>query len=71
VGDPALAALPYAEARRRALLAFEQGYVRALLDRNGGNISRAARAAGLDRSNFKRVLRRAQGGAASGDDDDA
>jgi DNA-binding NtrC family response regulator len=50
--------LPYAEARRRALLEFDRQYIQALLERTSNNISQAARAAGLDRSNFKRVLRR-------------
>lgn len=53
-----LADLPYTEARRRALIEFERAYVTELLSRARGNISQAAREAGLDRSNFKRVLRR-------------
>jgi two-component system response regulator HydG len=61
-GAAAYAGLPYAEARRRALLDFERDYVATVLARAGGNISQAAREAGLDRSNFKRVLRRAAPG---------
>jgi DNA-binding NtrC family response regulator len=59
--------LPYTEARRRAVLDFEREYAAAQLARAHGNISQAARAAGLDRSNFKRVLRRLHSG--STDDD--
>jgi DNA-binding NtrC family response regulator len=50
--------LPYVEARARALLAFEQSYVRAMLAHAGGNVSLAARASGMDRANFRRILRR-------------
>jgi DNA-binding NtrC family response regulator len=51
--------LPYRDAKQRALLAFEAAYFKVLLDRTGGNISEAARQAGLDRSNFRRAARRA------------
>ena len=50
--------LPYADAKERALDAFHEAYLGALLRRTGGNISEAARRAGLDRSNFRRVLKR-------------
>lgn len=52
--------LPYRLAKERALEDFEQGYFSALLNRTGGNVSEAARQAGLDRSNFRRALRRAK-----------
>jgi DNA-binding NtrC family response regulator len=52
--------LPYKEAKQRALAAFEQSYFAALLDRSGGNISEAARQAGLDRSNFRRARQRTE-----------
>jgi DNA-binding NtrC family response regulator len=48
----------YMAARQRALDEFERTYVEDLLERAGGNISEAARLAGLDRSNFKRILKR-------------
>ena len=51
--------LPYRDAKQLALNAFEQGYFAALLERNGGNVSQAARQAGLDRSNFRRAAKRA------------
>jgi two-component system, NtrC family, response regulator GlrR len=49
---------PFIEARQELLDRFERGYLQAQLDRHGGNISRAARAAGLDRMHFKRLLAR-------------
>ncbi len=55
--------LTYSEARRRAVWDFERRYVEAVLARTDGNITQAARTAGLDRSNFKRILRRIQAGA--------
>jgi two-component system response regulator HydG len=52
-----LAHLPYAEAKRLALRAFERRYLSALLEKSNNNISMAARAAGVDRSNFRRLLK--------------
>src|SRR5262249_41732586 len=49
-------ARPFIEAREELLARFEQGYLEGQLSRHGGNISRAARAAGLDRMHFKRLL---------------
>jgi two-component system response regulator HydG len=54
--------LPYREAKQRAMAAFDESYFSVLLDRTGGNISEAARQAGLDRSNFRRAARRARTG---------
>ncbi len=50
--------VPYAEAKRRLLRDFDRAYAQHLLDRSHGNVSEAARLAGLDRSNFRRVLRK-------------
>jgi len=55
-----LCGLSYREAKERALETFEQKYFSALLSRTCGNVSEAARQAGLDRSNFRRALRRAR-----------
>ena len=52
-----LAHLPYAQAKRLAMRAFERRYLSALLEKNGYNVSSAARAAGVDRSNFRRLLK--------------
>jgi DNA-binding NtrC family response regulator len=51
---------PFIEAREELLARFEGTYLAAMLARHGGNISRAARAAGLDRMHFKRLLSRRQ-----------
>jgi DNA-binding NtrC family response regulator len=51
-------ARPFIEAREELLGRFEKSYLEAMLARHGGNISRAARAAGLDRMHFKRLLAR-------------
>src|SRR5690606_5648227 len=59
--------LPYREAKERAIHAFETSYFAALLQRAGGNVSEAARQAGLDRSNFRRAAKRA--GLKTRDDD--
>lgn len=59
---PPLAALPYAEARERALRAFRTSYLDALLREHGGNVSSAARAAGVSRRSLHRWI--AEGDAA-------
>ncbi len=50
----------YAEAKRRAMLEFDERYLREVLARAGGNLSAAARHAGLDRSNFRRIVKKAR-----------
>jgi DNA-binding NtrC family response regulator len=47
---------PFIEAREELLAKFERGYLAAMIQHHGGNISRAARQAGLDRMHFKRLL---------------
>ena len=61
--------LAYSDARRRALWDFERRYVEQVLARTDGNITQAAKVAGLDRSNFKRVLRRVQSGPTDADEE--
>jgi DNA-binding NtrC family response regulator len=50
--------LPYGEARSRLLGEFEALYLQRLLDRNEGNVARAARAAEMARSHLNELLRR-------------
>jgi DNA-binding NtrC family response regulator len=59
--DVALAELSYAEAKERAVDAFDRAYVERLMRRTGGNVSEAARQAGMDRSNFRRLLKKVRG----------
>jgi two-component system response regulator HydG len=56
--DAAWLTQSYAAAKENALRRFEKGYVEALMKACDNNISAAARKAGMDRSNFKRVLRK-------------
>jgi len=51
--------LPYMEARRLFLDDFQQRYVTAILEAHDGNVSGAARAAGMDRRSIQRILKRA------------
>jgi len=50
--------LPWAEARQRVVDAFEREYLRAVLAREGGNLSAAARASGLDRKHLRALARK-------------
>jgi DNA-binding NtrC family response regulator len=58
LGDRIDLDLPYKAAKRQVLDLFEADYVGALLERHGGNISAAARAAGIDRRSIQRILKR-------------
>jgi DNA-binding NtrC family response regulator len=60
--SPSLFELPYAEAKKRALNLFDEAYMAAVLERTSGNMSEAARKAGLDRSNFRRIARKSREG---------
>ena len=67
-GEPAAATIagaevfemPYAEAKDHAVEAFDQAYVERLVKRAGGNLAEAARLAGMDRSNFRRLVKKAR-----------
>jgi len=70
---------PFHEAKEKAIEAFERAYLEALLARHRGNISEAARHAGIDRKTVHRMLKkydlqvrleRAVAGPASADDMD-
>jgi DNA-binding NtrC family response regulator len=61
VGDPAPPSycdLPYELARQQATRVFEARYLRAILERHDGNVTRAAEAAGLNRRTLHRWLQR-------------
>ena len=55
---PISADAPFKTAKNRLVCQFEKEYVRALLDRNGGNISRAAREAQIERAYLQRLIRK-------------
>jgi DNA-binding NtrC family response regulator len=48
--------LPFHDAKNDAITLFEKEYLRDLLRRHGGNISQAARTAGIDRKTIHRML---------------
>ena len=56
--DPSL---PYNEARRRLVAHFERAYAEQVIEAHGGNVSKAARAAGIGRSYLHRLLKRGGG----------
>jgi DNA-binding NtrC family response regulator len=61
--DPRIASaegLPLTEARERWLAVLEGNYLRDLLDRHDGNVSAAAKAAGVDRKTFHRLVTKHQ-----------
>ena len=60
IADPSnsYAALPWKDARERYLAGFESSYAQAVLARCGGNVSAAAREAGVDRKTFYSLLKR-------------
>ena len=50
--------LPFKEAKQRVTDAFEAAYLKALLDKHGGNITRSANAAGLTRYHLRELAKR-------------
>ena len=50
--------MPFKEAKDRLLDGFEKQYVAQLLERAGGNLSRAAAEAGLDRNHLARLAKK-------------
>ena len=53
-----LSALAWREAREQYLASFERSYASAVLARCNGNVSAAAREAGVDRKTFYALLKR-------------
>jgi two-component system, NtrC family, response regulator HydG len=58
IEDDAANLEPLTEAKRRASSAFEKRYLTKVMERAKGSVSEAARLAGLDRTNFRRLLQR-------------
>ena len=56
--DGALLSLPYHEAKDEWVERFERAYLTALLERCDGNVSKAAREAGVDRRHVQRMMGR-------------
>jgi|CXWL01.1.fsa_nt_gi two-component system response regulator HydG len=52
-----LSHLPYGQAKKLAHAAFDRRYLQGMLNKARGNITSAATFAGLDRSNFRRLLK--------------
>ncbi len=50
--------LPFSESKHAMIATFEQSYVSKALRKSKGSVSEAARIAGLDRANFRRLLQR-------------
>jgi DNA-binding NtrC family response regulator len=50
--------IPFKIAKQDLVEEFERRYIRALLERHSGNISAAARAAGIDRMSIHKILHR-------------
>jgi len=48
----------YQELKEKAIHEFDRAYLALLLKKSGGNISLASQIAGMDRSNFKRLLKK-------------
>jgi DNA-binding NtrC family response regulator len=50
--------LPYREAKESVLAQFSTRYLEEALRRSGGNVTRAARASGLERQSFQQIMRK-------------
>ena len=55
---PVPQALPFTQAKAEAIAVFERQYIADVLRECSGNVSKAARRSGLDRSNFRRVMQK-------------
>jgi transcriptional regulator with PAS, ATPase and Fis domain len=56
--DQVDATVPFSQARRQAINAFERRYLETLLEQHGGNVARAAQASGVHKVHLYRLLRR-------------
>lgn len=55
--DPDVLKLPFRDAKERVLHMFHRQYIRSLLSASGGNVSRAADAAGIQRQYLHRLMK--------------
>lgn len=53
-----LVQLPFKQAKEKLLDAFERRYIETLLSKHGGNVSRAAQEAGVDRNHLARLAKK-------------
>lgn len=58
LGDADLLAMSLADAKRSAAAEIERRYLVLVMERAEGSVSQGARLAGLDRTNFRRLLHR-------------
>jgi transcriptional regulator of acetoin/glycerol metabolism len=52
--------LPLKDAKDKWMRVLEASYLRDLLERHGGNVSAAAKSAGIDRKTFHRLINKYQ-----------
>jgi DNA-binding NtrC family response regulator len=50
--------LPFKDAKNRLVEAFEMAYWKRLLERTGGNVSKAARIAGVHRKSVEYIMKK-------------
>jgi DNA-binding NtrC family response regulator len=55
--DEDITQLPFKDARDKMILIFHRLYIQSLLAKNGGNISKAAEAAGIQRQYLHRLIK--------------
>jgi transcriptional regulator with GAF, ATPase, and Fis domain len=53
-----ITAVPLTEAKRRSAAEVERCYLTSVMEKANGSVSEGARIAGLDRTNFRRLLHR-------------
>ncbi len=58
IDDDVLMSMPLAEAKHLVAAEFERRYLVRVMERAGGSVSEGARVAGVDRTNFRRLLQR-------------
>ena len=56
--DAAIAAVPFMEARERAIDEFDRSYLTAALEKHAGNVSATARALGMHRQSLQKIMKR-------------